>query len=84
MHNPWELYSGNPGFAEATQALERAWEEAKALEPSKPSAERAKLAERYVYEVMKRHRHVGSMDSEPCSVLRWRVEKHFGVAGGYL
>jgi hypothetical protein len=82
--NPWDLYETDPGFLPATNALETAWGEAKRIAPDKPSSERARLAEQYVYKVMQRWNHVGATDTEPVWVLRDRVRKHFGCAGGYL
>jgi phage shock protein A len=82
--NPWELYECHKQFRTAHNALEKAWERAKKLAPELPAHERANLAERHVYETMKKYSEAGAMDSEPFHELRHRVEKHFGTRGDYL
>jgi hypothetical protein len=84
MNNPWELYETHPRFAQATCAIERAWEQATRLAPDKPSSERAHLAEKHVYEALKLWSDVGALDTEPVWVLRDRVRHHFGCDGGWL
>lgn len=84
MVNPWDLYETHRQFKQATGDIEAAWHRAKALAPNKTSKERARLAEEYVYNVLKRWRHVGALDTEPVWVLRDRVRHHFGVDGGWL
>lgn len=86
MHlaNPWDLYESHPRFAEASSDIEAAWQEAKRLAPEKPSSERARLAEKHVYETLKLWSDVGALDTEPVWALRDRVRHHFGCDGGWL
>jgi hypothetical protein len=85
MHdNPWDLYEDHPRFAEATAAIDRAWEEAKLLAPGLPSADRANMAERYMYDALTRFMDVGALDSEPVRAVRGKVCRHFGMEGDWL
>jgi hypothetical protein len=83
MDNAWELYSDHEYFKAADLALDEAWAAAKCVAPDKPSAERAKLAERQMFAAMERWADVGAMDTEPRAHLAWLVKNHFGVSGGW-
>lgn len=83
-NNPWELYESHPQFSTATSAIEKAWQEAKSLAPELRASDRARLAEKHVYETLKLWRDVGALDTEPAWVLRDRIRGHFGVDGGWL
>ncbi len=80
MENRWSLYSSDPLFAEATAALDAAWEQAKWADPSLPSVLRARNAVKAVRAVMEKYADQGATDTEPDEVLVYDlVNNHFNT-----
>lgn len=84
MRNDWELYESHPRFDDALKALNKAWDAAIRLAPELPATDRAQMAEKHVYGVMKLWSDVGAMDSEPVWHLKDRVRAHFGTDGNWI
>ncbi len=79
MENRWELYSTDPLLAEATAALDAAWEAAKWADPSLPSLLRAQNAIKSVRKVMNKYADQGATDTEPDAFLVDLVNNHFNT-----
>ena len=79
MSNPYELYETEPGFAQATAAINRAWHDAQWVIPERPTVERAKAAEMLMYQTLKKYPNVGAIDTEPVAIVKEMVRKHFGM-----
>jgi myosin-crossreactive antigen len=79
FNSTWDLFDTMPGVEAVEAALNKAWEEAKVLAPELPSKERAKLAAKHVRKVMEKYADFGATDTEPDSILFFKIQEHFGT-----